>query len=407
MRALAKTLRSFFRLCLYVLGELFSIASCLLRGRGARAMDHARALCVALHDDFLKGIVAVGRLWHRKPPRPTVDRILIVKLDRIGDMVLTTPVFDALRDAFPAARLDVVGHPASLTLLEGDDRIGERLAYRTWLYHALPFRPGSFRTWLLVGKLLWRRYPLVIYLRGSFPFLLLGLTSRLAAAKFVEGEQTVDRYLKPLEAFLGPISPRQPRLHVDAGLADRARKLLSQKESVGPKVVIHAAASSATKMWPAERFARVADQLAEHCQAEVHFLGTAEERFHLEKIADLASYPHSYHTQLRLPEVVAVLASCDLFIGNDSGLSHVAAAVGTREIVLWGPANLNMARPVAPPRKCTILHHELPCRATCPETYCNNPEPFECLTRIQTEDVVKAAEEHLASSVMIPLTICE
>ena len=111
--------------------------------------------------------------------------------------------------------------------------------------------------------------------------------------------------------------------------------------------VLHATASAGAKMWPAERFAELADELARSYDAQVHFLGTRGEQAALDRIASLCAERHTYHTSLGLPQVVAVLDAADLFIGNDSGLSHIAAAVQTPTIVIWGPANLSMARPEA------------------------------------------------------------
>jgi ADP-heptose:LPS heptosyltransferase len=127
----------------------------------------------------------------------------------------------------------------------------------------------------------------------------------------------------------------------------------------------------------------------------VHFLGGPEDRDRLEAISRVCGERHSYLCNLRLPQVVAVIAAADLFIGNDSGLSHIAAAVGTRSVVLWGPVNLTMARPEAPPEECKVLYHEMACRADCPEVYCVNPQPFDCLARIQTADVLAAVGELL------------
>jgi len=352
---------------------------------------------VTLHDDLLLLIAAVQRrlpFWP-KPGRQT-RRILIVKLDRIGDMVATTPVFDALRDRFPDARLDIVGHPAALALLDGDPRIGERIVFRSWLYHPDRVFPPRWGEWFVPFKLLCRRYPLVVYLRGSFPFLVLGATSRLAATKFIVAEPVIERYTKALEAVLGPIMHADPRLHVDAAAARFADGLLiATDHGPGPRVAIHAAASAATKVWPPERYAALADELAERFAANVHFLAGQSEREGLQAIARLARHAHSYHCTLRLPQTVAVIAASDLFIGNDSGLSHIAAAVGTRLVVLWGPANLSMARPKASPANCTILYHDIPCRNECLEFRCHNPVALECLTRTQVADVVAAAEHLL------------
>jgi ADP-heptose:LPS heptosyltransferase len=397
MHRLLKLPRGLLNLMGFVVRDLCLIVVNLLRGRWARAADHARELAGFVHEDLVKALVAVQRLlplW--RTPGGAIDRILIVKLDRIGDMVNTTPVFDALRAAYPRARLDIVAHPGPLTLLEGDERIGERVPYKTWMYHPLPVLPGGPRLWLLLVKLLWRRYPLVVYLRGALPFLCLGLTSRFAAARFVPGEPVVTRYLKALEPLTGPVSRRRPSLHVAAPAAAFARELLGADAPDRPRVVIHATASAATKMWPAERFAALADRLAQEFDARVHFLGGPEDRAGLEAIAALARRPHAYHHTLRLPQVVAVLAAADLFVGNDSGLSHIAGAVGTRLVVLWGPANLNMARPEVPAEQCAILYHDLRCRDRCPECRCVNPTPLECLLKIQTDDVVEAARRFLA-----------
>jgi ADP-heptose:LPS heptosyltransferase len=392
-----RAIRSLGKLCCIILRDTLAISGALLRGDITAAGGRTRLLAVSVQDDLVSIIVAVQRLlplW--RLPRRDVDRILIVKLDRLGDMVTTTPVFDALRTLFPRARLDLVAHPTPLALLEGDERLGQRFAYRSWLYHPLPILPAGLTGWGLVLRLLWRRYPLVVYLRGSFPFLLLGLTSRLAATKFIVAEPVITRYMKALEALFGPLPHPEPRLHVSGAALRFAHDLLARADgSSGPSVVIHAAASQAAKIWPAERFAALADQLVESHNARVHFLGTPQERAGLEKIVSLAAHPHAVHCGLRLPQVVALIAAGDLFIGNDSGLAHIAAAVGTRLVVLWGPANLSMARPKARPEDCIILYHDVPCREGCPEIKCVNPNPLECLTRTQVADVVAAARRLL------------
>lgn len=401
MGSIVKGFRSLWTLGRLTGQQLAQAVWCLLRGDRRGSAEHVRAAMLYVHNDLLQVVVALqGRLpFWKAPERASVDRVLIVKLDRIGDMVTTMPVFDALRRLFPEARLDIVAHPAPLSLLEGDPRVGERIAYRSWIYHALPIVPAGPRSLWTVARLLWRRYPLVVYLRGSAPFLALGLTSRLSATKFLVGEPVIDRYLKPLEALYGPIEERQPTLHIEDGVARKVREMLERVESSGgPRIAIHAGASTSTKVWPSVRYARLADELARRYQARVHFLGSVAEREGLERIADLARGSHSYHWYLRLPETVALIAQCDLFIGNDSGLSHVAAAVDVPAVVLWGPVNLSMARPKASPERCVILYHDIPCRETCVEFRCLSPNPLECLTRTGVEDVLDAAGPLLESN---------
>lgn len=253
-------------------------------------------------------------------------------------------------------------------------------------------------------KLMWRRYPLVVYLRGSVPFLWLGLVSRFAAAKFVTGEPVVARYLKALEPLLGEVKERRTSLHIKDDAARFAQELRAARREVAgspegdgpvPMVVIHAAACAAARVWPAPRFAALADELARSCGARVHFLGGPGDRAGLERILRLAEEEHACHTTLKLPQVAAVIAEADLFIGNDSGLGHIAAAVGTPLVVLWGGANLNMSRPEAAAGSCIVIYHDVPCRASCPETHCINPSPLECLDRIQADEVLDAARRLL------------
>jgi ADP-heptose:LPS heptosyltransferase len=369
------------------------IATSHLKGDWHMVVEHARNVAMLIHNDVIQGIVAVQELVKFPGiPDQNIDRILIVKLDRIGDMVCTTPVFDALRSLFPKARLDIVGHPVPLSLLEGDERIGRRIPYRCWLYHDLPIRFPGPKAWLLALRLLRERYPLVVYLRGSLPFCLLGFTSRVTATKFVPGEPTIIRYMKPLESLYGPIKHPEPHLHVTPQALQAAKGLLDTRSNVEePAIAIHAAASAATKMWPAERYAALADELVKVFHAKVHFFGSPAERPIMQQICTLSTHAHAYHHSLPLQHAVAAIASCNLFIGNDSGLAHVAAAVETPMVVLWGPANLDMARPNAHADRCLIIRHDLPCRPACPEVYCTNPVQIECLLKIQIDEVIEAA----------------
>lgn len=377
--------------------QLGCIVAALLKCDFHLAAEETRILTILIHDDVVQIVVAMEKLlslW--RAPTKAMDRILIVKLDRIGDMVNTTPVFDALRSGFPNARLDIVGHPTSLSLLEGDDRIAERIPYKSWLYHALPVVPPGLNSWMLISRLLRQRYPLVVYLRGSFPFLLLGMTSRLAAAKFVAGEPVIERYLKPIESLCGSIPQRVPRLYTSDENLSCARELLFGRNAHdGPRIAIHAAAVVTSKVWPVEDFAAVADDLHKMFNAQVHFFGSPDDRVVLESISRRSTYGHSFHLSCSLPQVAAAISLCDLFIGNDSGLSHVAAAVGTPEIILWGPANLTMARPKAPAERSVILYRDVPCRSVCPEIRCVNPIELECLKKIRPSDVVQAAKRFL------------
>lgn len=393
-----KPLRSLGNLLRLTLGEASrAIAAACCRDWEAAGM-HVRSLLLTWLDDVSQVLVRAQAVSGWRRLRGPVDRILIVKLDRIGDMVTTLPAFDALLEKYPGAKIDVVGHPLPLDLLVADERINERIAYRSWLYHPLPPLPPGVRTLALVARLMWRRYPLVVCLRGSFSFLPLAFSSRFTATKFVEGEPVVRRYLRAIEAVAGPVRSGYPRLTIAPDVREQARHYLATLGDSGPRIAIHATASGGAKIWPAERFATVADELHRRCGAAVCFLGGPADEPALRRIEHFARHHHAYRTDLKLRQSVALIGECDLFIGNDSGLAHAAAAVETPVVVIWGAPNLSMARPMAPPAACTVLYHDVACRSVCREFRCHNRIALECLTRTEVDDVVQAAEKLLESA---------
>jgi lipopolysaccharide heptosyltransferase II len=377
--------------------ELGAAAACALTGRPGESAEHVRFALLALHDDL--ATLAAAR-WYgvALPSSDRVDKILIVKLDRIGDMVNTTPMFELLSKRYPGARLDIVGHPTVLTLLEADPRVGKRIPYTSVLYHGGALRLPGVAAWRLVRTLCKTSYPIVVYLRGSFPFLALAARGRFLAAKFVEGEPVIRRYLKALDADTehGSLLP-VPSLHVS--VASRARVLAKYPGwAAGPSVVIHAMSAAAGKQWPLERFARIADEIAVRAQARVLFLATPAEREKIARIQALCKRQHDFETEFQIPEVVCAIAHADVFVGNDSGLAHIAAGVQTREVIVWGAANLEMARPAARSGFCTVLYRDVTCRARCPEIRCIGPVHLKCLLDIVESEVVAAALDHLRSA---------
>lgn len=392
-----KLLRSFFGLTTLLSRELGLAASCALRGNKDDSREHLRVALQGLHEDLAS---LAGRRAYGSPlPAPeTVSKILIVKLDRVGDMVNTTPVFDYLQERYPDAKLDIVGHPAVLSLLDGDPRIADRFSYTSPLYHAGAINFPRVSAWKLIKTLHRKNYPVVIYLRGSFPFLLLALRSHFLSSKFVEGEPVIRRYLKPLGAPCAPNDPLPlPSLHVSRTSCEI---VLSKYPNfaTGQNVVIHAVSAAEGKQWPLERFARTADAIAAQSSASVLFLATPSERDKLLEIQSLCRRPHRFETDFRLPEVVAAISLADVFIGNDSGLAHIAAAVRTREVIIWGAANLEMARPIAVAEHCVVLYHDVACRQSCPEIRCVSTDYLRCLRDIHEVDVVAQVLSYLIAA---------
>ena len=397
MNKLWRLVKSASRL-IHLLGrELSNAVKCFAAGKPLEGRNHIRLALQIVHEDCLAVISAFSGSVPTAASSESI-RILIVKLDRVGDMVNTTPVFQILKDKFPCASIDIAGHPGVLALLEGDCRLSQRYSYLSSLYHQCPIRlPNSSK--LKVILRLWRNhYDMVIYLRGTLWLLPLAIRSKFFPCKFLEGEPVTLRYLKSFcspDDLAGPLPV--PMLNVLEHSRERVRKKYPRNSDT-KRIVIHAVSAAEGKQWPLERFARVADELVERVRVDILFLASSNEQDKLKKIAALCRHSHHYETAFQLPEVVAAIADCDVFIGNDSGLCHIAAAVKSREVVIWGAANLTMARPVALPGYCTILYHHVSCRESCREEYCGSAEHLQCLTKTGESDVVAAALAQLQST---------
>ena len=256
-------------------------------------------------------------------------RILFVTATRIGDAVLSTGLLDYLTDRHPTARLTIAAGPVAAPLFEAVPQL-ERLEViekLRWSAHWLPF----------YAAVATRRWDLVVDLRGSALAWLLRAGERRVMAKGDAREHRV----RQLGRLFGLDPPPSPRLWTAPRHDSAATALLP----AGPPVLaIGPAANWRGKEWRAERFATLAQRLTAADGllpgARVAVLAAAPERHQAEPV--LAALPA--HRQIDLVGKVdlltaaAVLRCCALFIGNDTGLMHIAAASGTPTLGLFGPS---------------------------------------------------------------------
>jgi ADP-heptose:LPS heptosyltransferase len=155
--------------------------------------------------------------------------------------------------------------------------------------------------------------------------------------------------------------------------------------------LIHPAAAFATKQWAVENFARVAEFLSERGFAPVA-IAAPNEKERLEKLR-LETGVKIVTLDLSLPEVTALAAHSQLFVGNDSGIAHIAAAVGTPVVVIFGSSNIAHWRPwnSAP---AEVVFEEMSCQP-CHGYFCEKFEQPECILRVPVTRVIAAIERLL------------
>jgi heptosyltransferase-2 len=288
----------------------------------------------------------------------TLDRILIVKLADIGDVLTATPALCALRQTFPAARLDLLTTPpaAAAVLPSLVDQV-------LTSPRSLARRPGQLPALLrLLAGLRRARYDAVLFLHhltlgaGVAKYrllaaatgapLLLGLDNGkggwLTHAAPDEGfgaAHEVEYWLR-VAALLGAKTGRHA-LHAGYSEAD-ALAVVPLLAGLGPQplVAIHPGSGgySLARRWEAAKWAAVADALAQRYGVQIVLVGAPADG--AEAVQALMAAPaHNLTGQTTLPQLAAVLARCDLFLGADSGVMHVAASAGVAVVALFGPSN--------------------------------------------------------------------
>jgi predicted lipopolysaccharide heptosyltransferase III len=340
-----------------------------------------------------------------------VERILLVRLRSIGDTVLTTPSLFALRRFLPAARIDILLEDWVAPVLEGFEHID----------NVITLERGSTAARLQVAReIRGSRYDVVYNLHGGTTATLLtratGARHRVGFAHYQYGR--LHNHLAPSSlllwgrpqahsveqqlALLGwtgvPVSDR-PATHLKvteqaaAGIA--ARLQAAGLDPGVPFALVHPAAATETKRWATEKFARVVEDLSARGLAIVALAGPNEVQL-VEDLKARSSAGVIGLTNLSLSEVTALAARARLFVGNDSGIAHIAAAVGAPVVVIFGSSNVAHWRPWAV-AAAEIVLEEMECQP-CHGYFCEKFAQPECILRVPVERVTAAIERVLRES---------
>lgn len=162
-----------------------------------------------------------------------------------------------------------------------------------------------------------------------------------------------------------------------------------------PFALIHPAAALATKQWATENFARVAEEVAARGFRPVAIVSPNEKQL-LDSLTKQSSAKIIGLDELSLPEVTALAARARLFIGNDSGIAHIAAAAGAPCVVIFGSSNVAHWRPWTT-RGSEVVQEEMPCQP-CHGYFCAQFEQPECILRVPVERVVAAIDRFLSGT---------
>ena len=353
-----------------------------------------------------------------------VRRILIVRVDLLGDVVLSLPAVRALKRAYPEAQIDMLVLHSTADILRAEPEIARVLVFDPGVWRR-PVGLLKSTTWrdarALLRELRSAHYDLALSVSGDIASILTRvsgarrrfgyaseayshfLTDALPGGRYQTHQHEVQYVLDLARAAGGVILPEDEllKLHV---LPDAARTMSEilhrQRAEAGPRrpiVAIHAGARNGqAKRWPPGHIATLADRLVSELDALVVLTGAPSEEPLARAILRRTCHPVLNLTgRTTIPELVALLAASDLLITGDSGPMHIACAVRTPIIALHGPTDPAISGPTAP--DAIVLHHSLwcaPCYDASATAECRFNNPV-CMKLIAPSVVLAAALRQL------------
>jgi heptosyltransferase-2 len=342
-------------------------------------------------------------------------RILIRATNWVGDAIMALPAFRAVRARFPEAHIAIVARPYVADIYHGQQICDQLIPYDLQGAHA-----GFSGRERLAGELRAQKFDVALLLQNAFDAAWLamraGIPDRIGYARdgrrilltkavpvpkpgeIPKHEQFYYLELLLRAGWLDKVTGEQyVELSVDSQAKQHAaeRLLAAGARSNALRVAIGAGASyGSAKCWPPDRFAEVANRLAAESDADIILFGTANEIAVSAAItAGIRRPPIDFTGKTSVADLPALLSQCHLFIGNDSGAMHVAAAVGLPVVAIFGPTDPLGTAPITP--RCTIVQ-EKPYCSPCFLRRC--PTDHRCMTRISPAAVSIAAQSWLTSS---------
>jgi lipopolysaccharide heptosyltransferase II len=341
------------------------------------------------------------------------NHILLTRLKYIGDIVLTTPLIHTLRDRFPDAYIAYLGDKNGVSLLEQNPYLDE--------IFSIDFSRNTVLQQLgLFYRLNRKHFDLVIDLFCNPRSALLSFATqapvrvggnlpgrgKLYTIRIKDDgipKSAVEFHYQSLKA--AGIEPKYfaPEIFLTEDEKKESRRYLEWQgiDFSKPIVALHPGGTWPAKLWPAERFADLADLLVAKMHAQIILTkgprdGEAAGKVESAIVGGVLSLP-----VLPLRQLAAILSLCAACVANDSGPMHIAAAVGTPTIGLFGPGEENIWFPYTPAfpggsPKHIALRKDVPCHP-CHLNVCNRTgnEYMECMKLLSVNEVFNAVKERI------------
>ena len=351
------------------------------------------------------------RVWE------SARKLLCVRLDALGDVVMTTPALRALKESLPGRHITLLTSPAGAEIAGLVPEIDKVMVYEAPWMKATPAGAASATDHAMVRRLRSCSFEgaviFTVYSQSPLPAALLCylsdiplraahcrenpyqlLTDWVADSEPDKGiRHEVRRQLDLAEAIGSFTKDETMSLTVTREMRDRVDALLSRREvdTTRPWVVVHPGASAPSRRYAPENFAKACRTLTTEYGYQIVFTGSETERELVEVIrSSMGARSHSVAGELSLPELAALLKAAPLLISNNTAPVHIAGAVGTPVVDLYALTNPQHTPWGVPNR---VLFHDVPCKY-CYKSICPM-EHHNCLRLVPPRSIVTAARELL------------
>lgn len=351
-------------------------------------------------------------IWH------DVRRLLVVRLDNLGDLLMTTPAIAALRDGLQDnAHITLLASPSGAALAPHFSIIDDVIVHEaSWVSNAHPATPederallhtvkeGAFDAAVIFTVCTQSALPAAMHMRlagvplclahcRENPYALLTDCVRERDVDISHACHEVRRQLD-LVATVGFSTPDEHlRFSLRACDVNRVTDILRRAgiDAGRPFIVVHPGANAESRRYPAERFGIAAQKISDTTCSAIVFTGSAGEAALIDEARTQLSAPAlALAGALSLGELAALIAQASVLITNNSGPAHLAAAVATPVVDLYALTNPQHTPWMVRSR---VLNHDVPCR-NCLKSVCPQGH-HDCLRQVPPESVASAAFELL------------
>ncbi len=335
-----------------------------------------------------------------------IQRILISRLRFIGDVILTTPVIKALKKHYPRASIHYLAEKVPGSVLANNPYLDEVIVLPQELLPSKAIITRFSEHVRFLKNLRQRQFDLVIDFlgnpRSAFLTLATGAPYRIGYDLRVRGKaynikikrsdspRALDAYLDALHTLGIPIDDKRTKVYFSGKDMEWAQKLLEGilPQNPGPLIALNLGASWPAKTWSMSKFSELARQLIKRFNSTILLVVGPGQQKKIANFNFMFDQPCPIVETNSLTRLAAVISHCNMYISNDCGPMHLAAAVGTPTIGIFGPSSPDIWFPYQEENGCVGLRNET--ENCCGRDFCSRSLP--CINLISPQVVFKTVE---------------